>query len=111
MIRRNIYEGPSSCYAIREGTYVRGHGVNRRTAEEILRFLLRDLQRGWTYNHQCQRIPMTWDLFVRRARYLIALARKHYGPAEAAVVARLVNEYIKKAREMVRARAKVAARA
>ncbi len=93
MVRRNIYEGPNSCYAINEGIYVPGRGVNLETGVSILYLLLRDLQRGWTYDHSCRRIPMTWDLFVRRARYLYALCRKHTGPLGECERLREIIEY------------------
>lgn len=78
MGRRNIYEGPNSCYAIKEGVYVPGVGINEKTAAGIAALLLRDLKRGYTYDHSCRKIRMTYRLFVRRLNYLIALARKHY---------------------------------
>ena len=76
-MRRNIYEGPSSCYAIREGVYVKGRGVTPETAVGIAYLLLRDLERGWTYDHSCNRIPMTPQLFLQRLRYLYPLCVKH----------------------------------
>lgn len=79
-MRRNIYEGPHSCYAVREGVWVPGVGVNVASAVGIAALILRDYKRGWTYSHACTEIPMTHNLFVRRLNYLIALARKHYGP-------------------------------
>ena len=55
-----------------------GVGINEKTAAGIAALLLRDLKRGYTYDHSCRKIRMTYRLFVRRLNYLIALARKHY---------------------------------
>ena len=96
IVYRNIYEGPKSCYALKEGIYVPGKGVNAETAIGILYLILRDLKRGWTYNHSCQRIPMTPTLFVRRATYLIALCHKHTrDPVECRYVDKLVHYVLK----------------
>ena len=90
-MRRNIYEGPHSCYAVKEGVWVPGVGVNAATAVGIAALILRDLRRGWTYSHACREIPMTHNLFVRRLNYLIALARKHYGPRIVSFIRELVD--------------------
>jgi len=91
-MRRNIYEGPSSCYAIKEGIYVVGRKVNLATAVAIAKLILRDFRRGWTYDHQCRRIPMTPTLFRKRLFYLIALAKKHGAPKhEVKLIRKLVN--------------------
>jgi len=80
MSKRNVYEGPHSCYAVHEGFYVEDGGVNLKTAPKILMLMLRDLKRGWTYDRStCERIPFTEEHFRRRARYLIALFKKHAG--------------------------------
>jgi hypothetical protein len=91
MAKRNIYEGPSSCYARNEGIYVPDGGVNLQTATGIAYLIMRDFQRGWTYDHDCSKIPMTFGLAVQRLRYLIPLATKHYGEAEAEKVRELVD--------------------
>lgn len=91
VLRRNIYQGPSSCYATYEGIYVGGRGVDLYTAMGISYLILRDLNRGWTYDKQCRIIPMTPELAMRRLNYLYALSLKHYGREEAEKVRKLIN--------------------
>ena len=91
---RAIYEGPRSVYALREGMYAYGHGVNLRTGVTILYFLLRDLRRGWTYNKYGQRIPMTEDLFKARARYLYPLCIKHTNTNECKLLKQVIDYVI-----------------
>jgi hypothetical protein len=81
--RLNIYQGQMSAYALAEKVYVPGEGVNLETATSIATLLLRDLSRGWTYDHEGRKIPMTERLFLRRLFYLYPLALKHYGKEEA----------------------------
>jgi hypothetical protein len=95
-MRANIYQGPNSCYAKREGVYITGEGVSARNAPAFLRFIERDLRRGWTYDHNCRKIRMTPRLAKRRAIYLIALARKHHGEREAEKVAEIVERWLGK---------------
>lgn len=79
MTWRNIYAGPDSCYCRLEGI---GCGVTGVTATNVNYYIWainRDLERGWTYDHSCNRIPMTRELAIRRTTYLIALNRKHVG--------------------------------
>lgn len=90
MVRRNIYEGTSSCYALNEGIYVEGRGINYPTALGISYLILRDLERGWTYDHGCVRIPMNTVLARKRLNYLYPLALKHYGVSEAEKVNKLL---------------------
>ncbi|GEM_PF-411635 len=92
-MRRNIYQGHRSCYAINEGIYVPGHGVNLQTAVSIAYLIFRDFRRGWTYDHQCRKIPMDFELMRKRLFYLIPLARKHYGKEEE----KKVKEFVTKA--------------
>jgi acetoacetate decarboxylase len=40
---------------------------------------LRDLERGWTYDHDCKRIRMTIDLFEARSKYLVKICEKQGG--------------------------------
>ncbi|RLG82909.1 MAG: hypothetical protein DRO39_09005 [Thermoprotei archaeon] len=91
MGRRNIYEGPGSWYAIYEGCFVPGKGVDRYTAASIAALILRDLRRGWSYDDRGRRVAMTRDLARRRLIYLIALARKHSGPREMREVEEVVR--------------------
>ena len=55
-----------------------------------------ELRRGWTYDHSCRRIRMTPALAKKRAIYLIALAKKHRGAAEAKRVAEIVYSWLEK---------------
>lgn len=79
MAKRNIYAGPSSCYCVHEklGCYVTG--VTPTNYVWYLAQIERDLKRGWTYDHACNRVEMTPELARRRALYLIALMKKHVG--------------------------------
>jgi len=93
-MRRNIYEGPRSCYGINEGVYVVGSGVDLPAAASIAYLILRDYARGWTYNHQCQRIPMTPYLFKQRLRYLYPLCIKHTGNSPECEKVKELIEYV-----------------
>ena len=101
----NIYQGPRSCYARHEGMYAPGRGINLVSAPAILWMLLRDLRRGYTYNHSCKKIRMTERLFERRARYLIPLCRKHNrGTARDTICSRVERlvEYVLRFRRLPR---------
>jgi len=56
----------------------------------------RELKSGWTYDQRGRRVKMTPKLAAKRAVYLIALARKHHGAAEARRVERVVREWLRK---------------
>jgi len=107
----DIYQGPDSCYGRREGVYVPGKGVSAGNARRYAELILRDLHRGWTYDHSCRRIRMTPRLAVKRLRFLIRLARMHRGEEEARRVARVVARYIRAVRKWVRAHARGVAKA
>jgi hypothetical protein len=92
----NIYQGESSCWARHERTYVPGSGIDARSARGILSLISIELRRGWTYDHSCRRIRMTPALAKKRATYLIALAKKHRGAAEARRVAEIVYQWLEK---------------
>ena len=92
----NIYEGPNSCWAKHENVYVPGDGVDARSARGILSLMDRELKRGWTYDHSCRKIRMTPNLAKKRAVYLIALAKKHRGAAEARRVAEVVYDWLER---------------
>lgn len=94
-MRRNIYQGPESCWAIHEHIYVPGHGIDAKSAEGILALMDRELRRGWTYDHRCRRIKMTPALAVKRANYLKVLA-KQKGSKEAEKVAEIVDEWLER---------------
>jgi len=109
-MRRNIYQGEGSCWALRERVYVPGSGIDVESARGILKLMDAELRRGWTYDHSCRRIRMTPALARKRAVYLIALAKKHRGAAEARRVAELVYSWLEKHRLLSAAvRRKVAA--
>ena len=52
-------------------------GVSPTNVSYYLWAIGRDLARGWTYDHDCRRVPMTRELAIRRATYLVALSKKH----------------------------------
>jgi hypothetical protein len=92
----NIYQGPNSCWAQRERVSAPGSGIDERAARAILYLMEAELRRGWTFDHSCRRIKMTPALAKRRAVYLIALAKKHRGAAEARRVAELVYSWLER---------------
>jgi len=94
----NVYQGEDSCWARHERVHVPGSGVDARAARGILRLIEAELRRGWTYDRQCRRIRMTPTLAKKRAVYLIALAKKHRGAAEAERVAELVYGWLERHR-------------
>jgi len=49
----------------------------------FVRFIMRDYERGWTYDHSCKKIKMTKRLATQRLTYLKALCVKHTGDDEA----------------------------
>jgi hypothetical protein len=93
----NIYQGENSCWAIHEKTYVPGSGIDAKSARGILSLMDVELRRGWTYDRpSCRRVRMTPALAKKRALYLVALARKHRGAAEAKRVAELVYSWLER---------------
>ena len=105
----NIYQGEGSCWARSENAYVPGSGVDARSARGILALMDVELRRGWTYDHSCRRIRMTPALARKRALYLIALAKKHRGAAEARRVAEIVYQWLERRGLLKTARKKAAA--
>ena len=81
---RPIYLGKNSVYAALEGIYVkqlRNKGTDTLAeAAGIAKLLLRDLRRGYTYDHHGRKIKMTTELFEKRLKFLIFLAKKFGGP-------------------------------
>ncbi len=93
----NIYQGEKSCWGRFERIYVPGSGIDARAASGILALMDKELRRGWTYDKRgCRRVRMTPELARKRALYLIALARKHSGAAEARRVAELVYSWLER---------------
>jgi hypothetical protein len=76
---------------------VPGGGIDAESARGILKLIDAELRRGWTYDKRgCRRIRMTPVLARKRALYLIALARKHSGAAEARQVAEIVYKWLER---------------
>jgi hypothetical protein len=94
----NIYQGEKSCWAKLERVYVPGSGIDVRAASGILALIEKELRRGWTYDRSCRRIKMTPALAKKRAVYLIALAKRHRGAAEARRVAEVVYRWLERHR-------------
>jgi hypothetical protein len=95
----NIYQGENSCWGRHERIYVSGRGVDAHAARGILSLIERELRRGWTYDKpSCRRVRMTPNLAKKRAIYLIALAKKHRGAAEARRVAEIVYKWLERHR-------------
>jgi hypothetical protein len=94
-----VYQGPRSCYARREGVYVRRArrpGVDTLAeAAAIARLILRDLRRGYTYeNRTCRKVRMTKALAVRRLNFLKLQARRHGAPKRIVEAVDTLVEYV-----------------
>ncbi|BAA79706.1 hypothetical protein APE_0730 [Aeropyrum pernix ovoid virus 1] len=94
-----VYQGPKSCYARKEGVYVRRArrpGIDTLAeAAAIAKLILRDLRRGYTYeNRSCKRIKMTKELAVRRLNFLKLLARRHRAPRMIVEATDFLVEYV-----------------
>jgi len=96
MSRRNIYQGPPSCWAQYERVSAPGSGIDERAARAILYLMEVELRRGWTFDHSCRKIRMTPQLAKKRALYLIALAKRHRGAAETRRVAEIVYAWLER---------------
>ena len=64
----NIYKGRNSCYHRREGILVTDDW-------QIPDVIVRDLRRGYTYDHECNVIEMTDDLAKSRLAFLVRITR------------------------------------
>ncbi len=105
----NIYQGERSCWARNEHVYVPGSGIDERSARGVLTLIDKELKRGWTYDKRgCRRMRMTPRLARMRALYLIALARRHRGAAEARRVAEIVYNWLER-RGLLKAKKRAAA--
>ncbi|MEB2836103.1 MAG: hypothetical protein GSR80_000119 [Desulfurococcales archaeon] len=94
-----VYQGKNSCYARREGVYVRKArrpGVDTLAeAAAIARLILRDLKRGYTYeNGTCRKVKMSKSLAVRRLNFLKLLARRHGAPRRVVEAVDSLVEYV-----------------
>ena len=64
----NIYKGRSSCYYRREGILVTHDW-------QIPDVIVRDLRRGYTYDHECNVIKMDDDLAKSRLAFLVKITQ------------------------------------
>ncbi|ABW01530.1 hypothetical protein [Caldivirga maquilingensis] len=88
----NIYMGRESCYAVKEGVYVKPGPMDLGRAAAHLYLHLRDLKLGYTYNHDCVKIRMSRSLFEARCKYLVKLCREQINDEyECSQVEQLVN--------------------
>lgn len=79
----NIYLGKNSIYRRKERKYAkedRKKYISCREARGIIKLILRDLKRGWTYDRSGKKIRMTKDLARRRLIFLISLSHFHGSP-------------------------------
>jgi len=93
--KRSIYSGVQSCYALAEGVYVEGGRMDLAKAAAHLYLHMRDLERGYTYDHECKRIKMTPELFEARSKFLVKLCREQ-GGSDCDEIERLVNYVLKR---------------
>jgi len=77
--RRSIYSGARSCYAEKEGVYVESGAMDLAKAAAHLYLHMLDLERGYTYDHDCARVKMTPELFEARSKYLVKLCKEQGG--------------------------------
>ncbi|WP_069806462.1 hypothetical protein [Vulcanisaeta thermophila] len=93
----NIYMGRRSCYAVNEGVYVSPGAMDLGRVAAHLFLHLRDFRRGWTYDHDCNRVAMDHALFEARSKYLVKLCREQLGVDEVCdEVEDLVDEVIRR---------------
>jgi len=64
----NIYKGKGSCYYRREGILVTHDW-------QIPDVIVRDLRRGYTYDHECNVIKMDDDLAKSRLAFLVKITQ------------------------------------
>jgi hypothetical protein len=80
LARKNLYQGPSSCYGRREGVWVPGSGVLPEYLPSFIALIVRDMARGYTYDEEtCELKRVDPAYLIGRLQYLIALAKKHGG--------------------------------
>ena len=90
----NIYMGRNSCYAVNEGMYVSPGPMDLGRVAAHLFLHLRDLGRGWTYDHDCKRIDMDKELFEARCKYLVRICRDQ-GLDDCDDAGDLINEVVR----------------
>ena len=64
----NIYKGRNSCYYRREGILVTHDW-------QIPDMIMRDLRRGYTYDHECNVIKMDEDLTKARLAFFVRITK------------------------------------
>ena len=78
---RPIYLGENSVFCIKENKCIkniRKKGVDTyKEAKEIIKAILRDFKRGYTYDHYGRVIKMDRNLALRRLNFLYLLAKMH----------------------------------
>lgn len=94
MDRRSIYSGVRSCYAQYEGMYVESGVMDLAKAAAHLYFHILDLERGYTYDHNCRRVKMTPELFEARSKFLVKLCVDQAGE-DCGEIERLVDYVLK----------------
>ena len=96
-----VYQGRNSCYARKEGIYVRRiarPGVDTvAEAVALAHMCVRDYRRGWTYEQgTCRKIKMSLTLFKKRVRFILRLAKLHGASKhEINVIEKLVKYVLK----------------
>jgi len=98
----NIYLGKDSCYARRGLKYCKKKGRKGIDSKEevdcIIRKILNELRKGWTFNHECKRIRMTRKLAERRLIFLVRLACTHGGKRICEYAKKRVKQVLKRIR-------------
>ncbi len=90
----NIYMGRDSCYARHEGMYVASGPMDLGRAAAHLLLHLRDLERGYTYDHECRKIRMDERLFEARSRYLVKICYEQVKDREVCEKVQELVEYV-----------------
>ena len=102
MAWRPIYLGRNAVFCVKEDKCIPSIGkAGVDTLEEaraIIRSILRDLKKGYTYDHYGNVREMDYKLAIRRLNFLLLLAKKHGMPH---------NEYLELIKEVERAKSKV----
>jgi len=92
--------GKDSCYAIKEGMYVSPGPMDLGRAAAHLYLHLRDLKRGYTYDHDCRRVTMDDKLFELRSRYLVKICYEQVKSEDVCEKVRELVEYVVRKREL-----------
>ncbi len=92
--------GKDSCYAVKEGMYVAPGPMDLGRAAAHLYLHLRDLVRGYTYDHECRRITMDDKLFEARSRYLVKICYEQVKDERVCEKVRELVDYTIRRREL-----------